>query len=671
MLLLISILWVSPLPIKTIIRIASTLIGTVKTEPTEEPRLLATPVGNWKGKQGDGKAEGGSKGDVKAGGKGGVKGARKSKGKGPGKSKGKGQNKGEGEGKGKGKCKDKGKGEDTGEGKCLGGGKGKCEGEGKGEGGGNDGNVEGNGVGKSEHKGKGKYEGKGVDKSEDKGKGKYVGKGGSKGQGSGQGKFGKGAKGKGATGKDNGAKDNYKGGDKGAGKCDETATASDEEQGGANKRKCPDSKEKLSPEHKVHARDPVHQAMSTDAAILCMVSNNSKTKRRPGKNLNVWPELPKRLVDSPTKSSPDAAERPARKVLKASDSVAPRILFADLQPMEDDSQSPSHLDAPPVSPDAQSPSHLDAPSVSPDLGGTANFLEPDMANGGTGSLAIAGMGQDVGVGATGSQVQGAGMGATDSKVEGAATDSKVEGAQDVGVGATGSQVQVAGMGATDSKVEGAATDSKVEGAGLGPTESEDQGVGDGATYSQVEAPPVEPPKPAKAAQLPQQAAPSVQPPQSVEPPQLPQPPATQLQPTPAAAKAAPSASGNKEPAPPQVIAGGASTAGVAKGPTKAPYKIDPALVQQVVDASCPKDIDVKQRNKLYAAMGRAAQSDAVPPTALARYTQDRQDPTKMFTLLQEWVKDPCWGTVQVREEHIRIRFQICVELNSFGAHNVS
>jgi hypothetical protein len=55
----------------------------------------------------------------------------------------------------------------------------------------------------------------------------------------------------------------------------------------------------------------------------------------------------------------------------------------------------------------------------------------------------------------------------------------------------------------------------------------------------------------------------------------------------AAFKAFPSAKGNKEPDPPPVILGGASTAGVANGPTKAPYKIDPGLVKHVVDASCP------------------------------------------------------------------------------------
>ena len=115
------------------------------------------------------------------------------------------------------------------------------------------------------------------------------------------------------------------------------------------------------------------------------------------------------------------------------------------------------------------------------------------------------------------------------------------------------------------------------------------------------------------------------------------------------------ASKNTEPSAPTFVAGGAEAAGIARGPTQSiAYKIDPELVKQVVNASCSTDVTIKDRNKLYAAMNRAAGHAACPPEALARYSQDRTDATKMFCLLQEWVKDPTWGRVEVHEEHRRI-----------------
>lgn len=124
--------------------------------------------------------------------------------------------------------------------------------------------------------------------------------------------------------------------------------------------------------------------------------------------------------------------------------------------------------------------------------------------------------------------------------------------------------------------------------------------------------------------------------------------------TPGSVPAPSLASHNKEPEIESTIPGGAEQAGVPRGPNKAPYKVDPELLKLVVDASCPGDVPVKERNKLYAALGRAAKMEACPPAALARYTKDRQDPTNMFKLLKEWVLDPCWGKVQLREEHFRI-----------------
>ena len=114
------------------------------------------------------------------------------------------------------------------------------------------------------------------------------------------------------------------------------------------------------------------------------------------------------------------------------------------------------------------------------------------------------------------------------------------------------------------------------------------------------------------------------------------------------------ASHNKEPEIAATIPGGAEQAGIPRGPVKAPYRVDPELLKLVVDATCPKDVPLKERNKLYAALGRAAKLEACPPAALARYTKDRQDPTKMFKLLKEWVLDPSWGKVTLHEEHYRI-----------------
>ena len=126
-----------------------------------------------------------------------------------------------------------------------------------------------------------------------------------------------------------------------------------------------------------------------------------------------------------------------------------------------------------------------------------------------------------------------------------------------------------------------------------------------------------------------------------------------------------SASINIEPPVNAVIPGGSEQAGVARGPTKAPYKVDPEVVKMVVDASVPKDISVKERNKLYAAMGRSTKSDAIPPAALARYTTDRADPCLMFRMLQEWVQDPSWGSVTITEEHRRTLASKNLDSNSW------
>jgi len=102
------------------------------------------------------------------------------------------------------------------------------------------------------------------------------------------------------------------------------------------------------------------------------------------------------------------------------------------------------------------------------------------------------------------------------------------------------------------------------------------------------------------------------------------------------------------------IAGGLSNAGVPRGPTKPKSLLDPELIKRVVDASCPTDVPIKDRNKLYAAMGRSVKGDSVPAACVARYTTERQTTNGMFKLLQEWVQDPTWGKVTVLESHRRI-----------------
>ena len=106
--------------------------------------------------------------------------------------------------------------------------------------------------------------------------------------------------------------------------------------------------------------------------------------------------------------------------------------------------------------------------------------------------------------------------------------------------------------------------------------------------------------------------------------------------------------------------GGQATAGTPKIATASGhvYKMDPALVDQVLKATDSSAVSVKDRNKLYAALGRAVNRDGCPPEVLAKYTKDRQDPTKMFLLLKEWVADPSFGKITIHEEHTRTVEQV-------------
>ena len=86
---------------------------------------------------------------------------------------------------------------------------------------------------------------------------------------------------------------------------------------------------------------------------------------------------------------------------------------------------------------------------------------------------------------------------------------------------------------------------------------------------------------------------------------------------------------------------------------KAGYHIPPEIVQQVLDATEPADLDNKLRNKLYVAMGRSMEKPGVPGAVLARWAEDRKHNADKFHFLKEWAKDPSFGKMTLTETHYR------------------
>lgn len=87
-------------------------------------------------------------------------------------------------------------------------------------------------------------------------------------------------------------------------------------------------------------------------------------------------------------------------------------------------------------------------------------------------------------------------------------------------------------------------------------------------------------------------------------------------------------------------------------PSKAPYLVDPEVKDRVLKALEASDVDVKIRNKLYAAMGRALDQPWIPGAVLARWAEDSKDRKRKFAFLQEWVQDTAFGKVVVEERHV-------------------
>ena len=87
------------------------------------------------------------------------------------------------------------------------------------------------------------------------------------------------------------------------------------------------------------------------------------------------------------------------------------------------------------------------------------------------------------------------------------------------------------------------------------------------------------------------------------------------------------------------------------------YTIALELLQKVLNATSPADIPVKERNKVYAAMGReCGEAGKAPPAILAKYAEARYDKSQMFLLLKEWAQcsyDKDWASMDIKEEHIR------------------
>ena len=88
------------------------------------------------------------------------------------------------------------------------------------------------------------------------------------------------------------------------------------------------------------------------------------------------------------------------------------------------------------------------------------------------------------------------------------------------------------------------------------------------------------------------------------------------------------------------------------------YTVPEELKELVLTATNPGDVPVKERNKLYAAMGRLFEAVSkgkprfsISPAQLARYTEAKADTNLMFPLLQEWVKDTTCAQVEVAERH--------------------
>jgi hypothetical protein len=82
------------------------------------------------------------------------------------------------------------------------------------------------------------------------------------------------------------------------------------------------------------------------------------------------------------------------------------------------------------------------------------------------------------------------------------------------------------------------------------------------------------------------------------------------------------------------------------------YKIDEEEQNLIMEATNSSGVDIKTRNKLYAALNRALQKPTTPAHAIARWAEDSKEQKKKFKFLQEWVKDTTFGQMKIVERNV-------------------
>ena len=77
------------------------------------------------------------------------------------------------------------------------------------------------------------------------------------------------------------------------------------------------------------------------------------------------------------------------------------------------------------------------------------------------------------------------------------------------------------------------------------------------------------------------------------------------------------------------------------------YYVSPELKLAMQNAKAPKEIDIKDRNKLYCALSR----QTLPGPVAARWAEDSQHRDRKFQFLKDWVADTSCGYLMAIEEH--------------------
>jgi len=86
------------------------------------------------------------------------------------------------------------------------------------------------------------------------------------------------------------------------------------------------------------------------------------------------------------------------------------------------------------------------------------------------------------------------------------------------------------------------------------------------------------------------------------------------------------------------------------------YYIPDEVKKQVLAAADSSKVPAGERNKLYRALNRALNTykEYIDPKVLARWAAAGDDAEQKFSFLKEWVKDPQFGQIKIRESEQQI-----------------